>query len=181
MNFRYRRKNINRMKRLKNIIGNGLPYGLTLFALGCIITFVFHLPLKVSLWMSAFIAIAAVLVNGALHSRFKKPLKKLEAISIDPADGEPLLQTPANHSIDDRLVPGKLFLTNHRLLFKSYGKGEEQYAWDLSDLKPVGFYGTVWNAGGEFVLSTKTEATLMFEVDELKAWKTALAGAKQPV
>jgi len=130
--------------------------------------------------MSGIIAIVGVLVNGAIHSRFKKPLKKLEGITIDLTAAEPLLlQAPANHTIDDYLTPGKLFLTSRQLIFKTYGKAgapPQEYAWPLSGLAPVGFYGTLWNAGGEFVLQTKDEATLMFEVDELKPWKSALSG-----
>jgi hypothetical protein len=164
-------------KRIKNIIGNGLPWGLAFFVLSFILGFTFHLGLHKSLWVSMLTGMGALLVNGWMYSRFTKPVKALEALAVklDPAESF-IIQAPANHLVEDSLVSGKLFLTRQQILFKAYEEEDRLplvYAWDLAHLEPVDFSGSLWNAGGEFVLKTREDVSLLFEVDELKPWREA--------
>ena len=161
--------------KLKTVISNGLPYGLVLFALSFLTGhYLFKIDRQQSLWIAAFIGISALLANGLLYRRFTKPEKVLEKISFEFGNAELLIvQAPANHLIEENLVPGKLFLTNERLLFKTAENKSREYTWDVTDLKPVDFYKSIWNAGGEFILKTTDEISLMFEVDKLKPWKEA--------
>ncbi len=167
------------MNGLKHILGNGFPYGLLFFGLSFLLSYYsFHLSLQSSLLLSAGIGVAALFANGLTYRRFARPLKDLENIQ-PPLNGEEVvtLQTPANHLLDERLVPGKLVLTRERLLFQPAAIAEgvlQSYSWQLSQLQPIGFYGSVWNAGGEFLFETEEKASIMFEVNELKRWKMAL-------
>ena len=166
--------------KLISILGNGLPWGLAFFALASLIGHVGNLGLHNTLKISAFVAVAALLVNGLIYTRFSKPLKKLEALSVTLTDSELLLlQAPANHLVEGSLVPGKLFLTDKRLVFKPFSVAEnepEEYTWYTANLRPDRFYKSLWNTGGEFLLSTGDDVPVMFEVDKLKPWKEALRG-----
>lgn len=111
--------------KIKSIVGNGLPYGILFFGLSFLLGYLIHLGFQKSLLMSASIGIFTLLGIGLVHSRFAKPLKVLEDISIQLDASETiLLQAPANHLIEDSLVPGKLFLTDQRLIFKVYATGK---------------------------------------------------------
>jgi len=168
-------------EKLKSIIGNGLPYGFVFFGLSFLIGYLFHVDLKSTLWMSAFLAISALLINGFIYNRFAKPAKDLEDILINLYDQEFLLiQSPANHLIEDSLVPGKLFMTDRRIIFKAYGTDEKklrEFSWDLTLIKPLKFYSSMWNSGGEFLIETENRVSLMFEVNKLKLWKDGLRSA----
>ena len=108
-------------KKLVSIFTNGLPWGMAFFALAFLIGYTGNIGLHATLKISALVAIAALLANGLLHGRFSKSLKKLEAVSLILDDAELLLaQAPANHLIDGNLVPGKLFLTDKKLVFKPF-------------------------------------------------------------
>jgi hypothetical protein len=165
-------------EKLQRIAGIGLPYGIVFFGLSFLLGYLFHVDTKNTLFMAAVIGSAAFLLNGIIYSRFSKPVKLLEQISISLADSETLLlQAAANHRIEERLVPGKLYLTNKRLAFKPFptqGNRQSEYSWPLFELTPINFYGTLWNAGGEFLMKTEKEYRLMFEVDKLRVWKEAL-------
>ena len=104
----------------------------------------------------------------------------MESLSIILNDTESLLlQAPANHLIDGNLVPGKLSLTDKRLVFtafKAAENGQRVYQWDSTTLTPHGFYKSIWNAGGEFLLKPEGDIAIMFEVNRLKPWKEALKG-----
>lgn len=133
-----------------------------------------------TLKIAGFIAIAALLANGLLYGRFSKSQKKLESLSIILNDTESLLlHAPANHLIEGNLMPGKLFLTDKRLVFTTFKAGENGqrvYEWDAATLTPQGFYKSIWNAGGEFLLKPEGDIAIMFEVNRLKPWKEALKG-----
>jgi hypothetical protein len=73
----------------------------------------------------------------------------------------------------DHLIPGKLFLTDKRLIFKSYK--QDEYSWFLNLIHPMKFYPSIFNTGGEFILKDDKENQLVFEVDEIKIWKKALS------
>ena len=167
--------------KLKSIIGNGLPYGLVFFALSFILGNLFRVGTRGTLWMSSFIGISALLANGFMYNRFSKPLKELEDISIKIENPELILiQAPANHLIEESLVPGKLFLTNKRIIFKAHGTGDnitKEYSWDRTHLMPISFHGSMFNARGEFLVKASDDILLMFEVNKLKQWKDALRSA----
>jgi len=167
-------------KKLVSIFTNGLPWGMAFFALAFLIGYTGNIGLHATLKISALVAIAALLANGLLHGRFSKSLKKLEAISLILDDAELLLaQAPANHLIDGNLVPGKLFLTDKKLVFKPFKvveNGQPVYEWDSTTLAPHRFYKSIWNTGGEFLLHTGEEIPLMFEVTSIKIWKEAFKG-----
>ncbi|MES1182022.1 MAG: hypothetical protein ABUL44_04420 [Flavobacterium sp.] len=161
---------------MKSVLGNGLPYGILFFGLSFFLgQYLFHVALQKTLLMSSILGLSALLLNGFIYNRFSKPLKKLEEISTKVDKHELLLlEAPANHLIDDSLVPGKLFLTDRRLIFKAYEADENVpplFLWDLVHLTPVDFSGSIWNAGGEFLFKTKEGFSLMFEVNKLKPWK----------
>src|SRR5450432_363429 len=107
---------------MMRIFRNGLIYGIVFFALSLLIGYYsFNLPLNKSIIVSTPIAICALLINGLFYSRFAKSSKKLKSISIEFLNYEILkLESPANHSIEGHLIAGKLFLTDKRLIFKSY-------------------------------------------------------------
>ena len=164
--------------KLKTIIGNGLPYGILFFCLSFILAYyTSNLGMQKTLAISAIMGICAMLINGMLYSRFTKPLKELEQITIELNDAETLLiQAPANFLIGDGLIPGKLFLTEERMIFKSYPDNEEtasEYSWNNADLKPYKFHCSIQNAGGQFRLTASDNTTIMFEVDQIKIWKEA--------
>jgi hypothetical protein len=167
-------------EKFQRIAGIGLPYGIVFFGLSFLLGYLFHVDTKNTFFMAAAIGTAAFLLNGMIYSRFSKPTKLLEQISVTLADSETLLlQAAANHRIEETLVPGKLFLTNNRLVFKPFATQENrhsEYSWPLFELRPINFYGTIWNAGGEFLMKTENECRLMFEVDKLRVWKEALKG-----
>jgi hypothetical protein len=164
--------------KIKSILGNGLPWGMASFALAFITGYAFKIGLHNNIQISTLVAIIGLLLNGLVYSRFSKSPEQLEGISIKLEDSEPVaLQAPANYLIDGSLVPGKLFLTDKRILFKPFKPKEDilqEYTWYLTQLVPLAFYKSIWNAGGEFLLKTNNEITLMFEVDKLKPWKEAL-------
>jgi len=166
--------------KLISIVGNGLPWGLAFFALGCVIGFGGNLGQNITVKIATLVAVAALLANGLLYGRFAKSLKKLEALSVTLSGSESLLlQAPANHLVDGNLVPGKLFLTDKRLIFKPFKIIEnepQEYTWHLANLTPHRFYKSIWNAGGEFLLNTGEEIAIMFEVNTLKPWKLAFKG-----
>ncbi len=127
----------------------------------------------------------ALVVNGAVYTRFTRPVKQLKPITIELPNTEILLlQAPANHLTENSLVAGKLFLTNQRIIFKphhSYTLAQPLFSWGLNDIEPFKFYGSIWNRGGEFLVNTKEVSSLMFEVDELKQWKVALNDARHNI
>ena len=165
--------------KVKSVLGNGLPWGVVFFALSFGLSyFISQATLSDKLWMSAGIGICALLINGLIYRRFSKRIETLKEISVNLTDKElVLLEAPANHSIDDTLVPGKLFLTTERLLFTSYAEDDSKAqlcSWHTDELTPKSFHPSLWNAGGELLLVTKAGNTLMFEVDKLKVWKESL-------
>ncbi|WP_291150792.1 hypothetical protein [Flavobacterium sp. UBA7680] len=156
------------------IISNGFLYGvyafLLCFCLGIIIA---HLPLGLFLEISIPIALCSMILNGAIYTRFTKSVKVLEKIQINTEDFENvMIEAPANHLIDNDIVSGKLCLTDNRLLFKSHE--QKEFVWDKAELHTMVFYRSFKNKGGEFTLKNKEDRRLMFEVDQLKSWKTAL-------
>jgi hypothetical protein len=161
--------------KIKSIVGNGLPWGITFFGLSFLLSqFLINIPVQQHIPIDILVGFASMLINGAMYSRFSKSLKNLQRISIDISEPELLLlEEPANHLIDERLIPGKLFLTDQRIIFKPLQEDNNAllYAWQLADLTPVHFYGSLRNEGGEFILHTMDDIPLMFEVDNLKSWK----------
>lgn len=157
---------------IAKIISNGFLYGVyTVFLCFCIGYFI--MPLKTVLMFSIPIALCSMILNGAIYTRFTKSAKILEKIKINTEDLENVvIETPANHLIDNDIVSGKLCLTNKRLLFKSYQ--QEEFVWDKSELHTMVFYRSFKNKGGEFTVKNKADRRLMFEVDHLKSWKTEL-------
>jgi len=158
------------------VFRNGLIYGIGLF----ILSYVFYsnvYPLKQALLISGSIGFAALVINGLLFRRYTKPTRKLDAINITLQNAETLeLHAPANFTIDENQVPGKLFLTNKRLVFIPYKqeeKDQKEYSWQLTKRHSFKFYPTIFNAGGEFIISHDNQQ-LVFEVDELKLWKQSL-------
>lgn len=165
-------------EEVKRIGGNGLPWGVGFFILSFLIgRYLFELTTENDIVISFIMGIGALLANGVVYTRFCKPLRDLKEIWLEIDKAETLLLScPANHMIDENLVSGKLFLTNKKLLFKAHNDYEifpEILIVDLADIKPGNFYGSPWNAGGEFLLNTTDDNSLMFEVDELKLWKQA--------
>ena len=160
---------------MKRILRNGLAYGIVFFVLSFFLGYYsFRFPLNSSLLVSTPIAVGALLLNGLFYSRFAKSSKKLNNISVQFHHSENLkLASPANHTINDHLVAGKLFLTDKRLIFKSYKQGE--YAWSLRTLHSMEFYPSIFIAGGEFIIRDETGNRLVFEVDEIKTWKMSLS------
>ncbi|MDR6763461.1 hypothetical protein J2Y38_003682 [Flavobacterium sp. 2755] len=154
------------------IISNGFLYGVyTIFLCFCIGYFI--MPLKTLLIFSIPIALCSMILNGAIYTRFTKPVKVLEKIQINTEDSENvMIEAPANHLIDNDIVSGKLCLTDKRLLFKSHK--QEEFVWDKAELHTMVFYRSFKNKGGEFTLKNKADRRLMFEVDQLKSWKTLL-------
>jgi hypothetical protein len=138
---------------------------------------VFSVPTNQTLLMAGSIGFAALMINGLLFRRYIKPTKDLDAINITLKSSELLkLQAAANFTIGENQVPGKLFLTQHRLIFISFEQKDSilgEYSWPLTDQQSSKFYPTIFNAGGEFIIHYKNEK-LVFEVDELKMWQKAL-------
>lgn len=163
------------MNKIKTIFGNGLYWGIIFFVVSfCIGYFNSDIPLKTILMISIPIAFLALIINGAMYSRFTKPLKTLEKIEIKIEDDEDLaIATPANHLINDDMISGKLGLTNKRLIFKTYQ--QEEFAWTKSELHTIVYYRSFKNKGGEFTTNDKNNRKLVFEVDQLKLWKDALS------
>ncbi len=161
--------------KVKNFIFNGLTYGIIFSLLDFIPSYyVFNFALKASIYTSVSIGIAAFLVNGLIQSRFTKSSKVLHAITIPMQDSETLrISTPANHIVNDDLLSGKLFLTEKRLVFKSFEQIE--YSWLLDDLNSFKFHLSIFNAGGEFIVENCNHDKLVFEVDEIRHWRKALA------
>lgn len=178
--------------KLISIAGNGLPWGLAAFTLAFLMGYYeFNMPAGRIAWMAATISLVVLTINGFFYSRFTRPLKDLKPITIEISATETLLlEAIANHLTEDSLVAGKLYLTNQRLVFKphsgykltqpSFSWEQPIFSWDLADIEPHKFYGSIWNADGEFLLTTK-EGTIMFEVDKLKQWKAALQKNKENV
>lgn len=163
-------------EKLKSIVLNGLPYGLVFFILsfilGCCVA---HYSLLQSLQVSLIMGLLALLANGLLHNRFTMPLKIFEKISVEIEANEiVIVESPANHRIGEILIPGKLVLTNTRLVFKAFIDEEFEYQWNIDTVKSSSFYGSFWNRGGQFILKTNHELSLMFEVNNLRNWKDAL-------
>ncbi len=164
------------MGKIKDVILNGLPYGLVFFSLSFIPGYYFlGVGLRSILWVSSLLGGAALLANGLIYGRFSKPLKDLEEITLLLPDGESaVLEAPANHLIEGGYVPGKLALTEYSMVFKTLGSAAQpsrDYTWRTNQLTPVAFAGTLLNAGGEIVFHTLDRSTLMFEVDHLRSWK----------
>ncbi|KUJ62959.1 hypothetical protein AR687_06085 [Flavobacteriaceae bacterium CRH] len=133
-----------------------------------------NLPLKNIFQIAMPIAIFSMLLNGAIYTRFTKPVKVLERITITTQDSETaLIEAPANHLIDGDIVSGKLCLTDKRLLFKSHEL--EEFIWIKSELHTINFYPSFKNKGGEFTVKNQENRRLMFEVDEIKSWKKLLS------
>jgi hypothetical protein len=160
---------------MKRILRNGLAYGVVFFVLSFLLGYYsFRLPLDKSLLVSTPIAVFAILLNGLFYSRFAKSSKKLNNISVQLHHPETLkLESPANHTIDEHLVAGKLFLTDKRLIFKSYK--QDEHAWSLHTLHSMEFYPSIFIAGGDFIMRDETGNRLVFEVDDIKIWKKALS------
>ena len=170
----------------RSILGNGLPYGIGFFALSFLIGhYSFGLPLPRSVPVSALIGAAAWLANGLLYKRINAPRRQLDSLTIQLQGAEQLLrQAPANHTIEDNLMPGKLFLTDRRLIFrpiKTGGAGPPKYSWDLDEhawaldsLEPLAFSKSLWNTGGGFTLMAEGDVVLRFEVEDLRGWKRGL-------
>lgn len=166
-------------KTLSKIIRNGFVYGVVFFALSFYLGFLFHMTMKDILLVSTPIALLALLINGITYSRFTKSEKALEAITLSSHNdvSEIKLQSPANYYIDDHIISGKLFLTDHNLIFKAYqnkGENEKVYSFALSDFYSFDFFPSLFNKGGEFITADNNEQKLVFEVDELKLWKKTL-------
>lgn len=162
------------MKTVIKIIGNGLFYGITVYVLCfCIGYFISNMPLKTIIVISTPIALFALILNGAIYTRFTKSVKVLESITIKTEDSESFItEAPANHLIDGDIVSGKLCLTNKRLIFKTHQ--QEEFIWLKSELHAMIFYPSFKNKGGEFTVKNESDRKLMFEVDELKYWKNVL-------
>lgn len=159
-------------KIILKIIGNGFLYGVYAFLL-CFLMGYFVFPIKTLLSVSIPIAICAIIINGAIYTRFTKPIKILEKINISIDNLENvLLQAPANHFIENDIVSGKLCLTDKRLIFKSHT--EQEFEWIKSDLHTMVFYPSFKNKGGEFTVKNKADKRLAFEVDQIKMWKNEL-------
>lgn len=165
------------MNQIMKVFRNGLIYGIIFFTFSYILCNLINLPLRETLIMSGSIGFAALAINGLIHRKFTKPLKILQAINTTLQDSEIVkIQTPANHTIDEHLVPGKLFITDKRLVFISCEQEErarEEFSWSLAGLQSFKFYPTIFNAGGEFIVYCNGQQ-LVFEVDELSMWKKAL-------
>ena len=169
--------------RSKEILMNGMPYGLGFFALAFALS---YFPSGMDIFYSAKIAFAvgtfALLVNGLPNNRFIKPVSSLENIWIETNHSELILiECPANHRVDELLVAGKLVLTDQRLLFASSDtddRTQQTYTWLLADLQTHAFYSSIWNPGGEFLLRTRDGTILMFEVNEMKPWRDYFKGDK---
>jgi hypothetical protein len=159
------------MKIIIKIIGNGLFYGVaTFFICYCL---GFYLPTEIFLKISTPIALFSMILNGAIYTRFTKPVKVLEKITIKIPDFESfVIEAPANHLIDGDIVSGKLLLTDKNLIFKSHQF--EEFLWVKSELHTMTFYPSFKNKGGEFTVKNKNDRKLMFEVDQIKIWKNAL-------
>jgi hypothetical protein len=160
------------------IIGNGYFYGLAFFVLSLLLGYYLtSIGWQKNIGMAFIMGVSALLVNGLLYSRFSQPLKCLENISVELDGSEKLLlEAPANHLIQNNLLPGKLFLTDRRIIFRSYGTDKvtlEEVSWNRLDLVPAGFFRSIQNSGGEFLLKKKDDVSLMFEVDSMKPWKDA--------
>lgn len=152
---------------------NGALYGVLFFVLAYVCSVLFLIPVDEKWEISSIMGMAAMVTSGLIYRRFTVPVKKLEQITVSLPEGEILLlQAPANVQTEDGAVPGKLFLTGNRLLFKPVD-GQEVFSWPLSSLHAVGFYRSIQNAGGEFVLATP-ESNIAFEVDWLRPWKEQL-------
>jgi hypothetical protein len=160
--------------RQKNFLLDSLVWFVVFFIITFLISYVScHLPLKQTLFISVAAGLVAGIIVGSIQSRFTKSYKTLRAINIKFEDVEYLkLDTPANYIKDEHLVSGKLFLTQKRLLFKSF-KAEE-YHWLLSNLQDFKFYPSLFNIGGEFIIVTNEQAKIVFEVDNIKLWKRLL-------
>lgn len=164
--------------KYKNFIFNGLTYGVIFFLLSFICYYAFNFPLKKAALYSVPIGLFALIINGLIQSRFTKSSKTLKAIIISLEDFETLkIEAPANHTIDDHLISGKLFLTDKRLVFISHQ--QEEYYWLLTNLHSFKCYGSIFNAGGEFILTDNSKNKLVFEVDEIKIWKKAMTNVLQ--
>ncbi len=160
------------LKTILKVFGNGALYGVYAF-LFCFLMGYFVLPFNTLLSYSIPIALCAMIINGAMYSRFTKPVKVLEKIVINTNNSETLIiQSPANHLIDNDIVSRKLCLTDQRLLFKSHS--DQEFEWNKSELHSLNSYPSFKNKGGEFTLKNEENRRLMFEVDEIKAWKNEL-------
>lgn len=162
------------MKTIIAIFRNGLYWGIAFFAVSfCIGWFNSSIPLQTILVISIPIGLLALVINGAMYSRFAKPLKFLEQIEIKTDCRETvIIEAPANHLIGDDLISGKLCLTDKRLVFKSHF--QEEFIWPQSELHEMDFYRSFKNNDGEFIVKDGNNRKLMFEVEHLKLWKDAL-------
>lgn len=162
------------MKTITAIFQNGLYWGIAFFALSfCIGWFNSSMPLQTILVISIPIGFLALVINGAMYSRFAKPLKVLERIEIKTDCRETvMIEAPANHLIGDDLISGKLCVTDKRLVFKTHL--QKEFVWAKSELLEMDFYRSFKNNGGEFIIREAGNRKLMFEVDHLKLWEKAL-------
>ena len=135
--------------------------------------FIINLPIKDNLLISILIGISALIINGAIYSRFTKSTKILEVIKIEIDTPETMIiEAPANHLINDDIVSGKLCLTKNELIFKAFN--QEKFIWNINNLNSMKFYASIKNSGGEFTMLNENNRKIMFEVDNLKAWKITL-------
>ena len=161
-------------KRVLNIFSNGLPWGIAFFAISFSIGYCnSEMTLKDIFLVSAPVALLALVINGSIYSRFTKPLKVLQGIEIKIHKHEVvIISAPANHLIDGDIMSGKLCLTQTRLIFENLQL--EEFVWAKSELHSMVFYRSFKNQGGEFTIKDKNDRRLVFEVDYLKSWKSAL-------
>lgn len=165
------------MNQTIKTLRNGIVYGAILFILVLIVGSVYNISSQQTLTTGAILGIAALLANGLIHRKFTKSTKVLQAIEITLQEAETVqIQTPANHTIDEHAVSGKLFLTDKRLVFVSYNQAQQdqkEYSWQLTKSHSFKFYPTIFNAGGEFIINLHDQQ-LVFEVDDIKSWKQPL-------
>ncbi len=163
--------------KLAGIFFNGLPWAIAFCLLSLMLCKQFSVDSKNTLYITAITSAAALLVNGLLFARFAKPVKLLESIPLCLNTEEVLLmQVAANHLIEGSLVPGKLALTNKRLIFKPLKSTDDiaqEYNWLVTHLQPQAFYKSIWNAGGDFLLKPSNDFAIAFEVNKIKPWKEA--------
>ncbi len=96
-------------------------------------------------------------------------------IALEPEENI-IRETEANHYIDGKLMIGRLFLTNRRLIFKAHLHNFHQYdiILDITSIASVSYRNNIGIFSHGIWVHEKNEAIHHFAVWSRRRWKEAI-------